>query len=110
MDALLGVAICNLVLRLLETPTTANKMITLTVNEIYDLARFAGFPLDENVKPDEDEGESTITIGDCPDKGLSDEGDQVCRKYRHAAWSEEYPEEGMVGLGDEIPLENAKQS
>ena len=83
-------------------------MITLTVNEIYELARFAGFPLDENAKPDEDEGEATISIGDCPDKGLFDEGHQVCRKYTHVAWLDEYPEEGMVGLGAEISEANSQ--
>ena len=77
-------------------------MITLTLSEIHDLAIFAGFPLDEDSKPDADEGETTISIGECPDKGLFDEGAQVCRKYKHMAWLEEYPEEGCFGLGEEI--------
>ena len=84
-------------------------MITLTVNEIYDLARFAGLPLDESQKPDEDEGETTYSVGRCPEKGLLDD-DGSMKRYRLIAWLEEYPEEGYLGLGDEISGLNDQSS
>jgi hypothetical protein len=77
-------------------------MITLNVNEILDLAIFAGIPIVESYKPTEDEGEETITIGECPEKGLFDEEAQFNRQYRFMAWLEEYPEEGSYGLGPEL--------
>ena len=77
-------------------------MITLTVNEIYELACFAGLPLDETDRPAEHEGETTISIGECPEVGLFDEAAGHNRRYRLAGWFEEYPEDGLYGLGPEI--------
>lgn len=76
--------------------------LVLSVEEIIDLARFAGIELDESKLPDEEERETPICIGTCPVSGLCDEGDGVVRHYRMVAWYEEYPEEGSFGLGREI--------
>ncbi len=77
-------------------------MITLTVQEIYDLAAFAGIGLDESRKPDDDSWETPICIGSCPGLGVRDEDDEIGKRYRFIAWLEEYPEEGVMGLGPEI--------
>ena len=77
-------------------------MITLTINQIYDLARFAGFPLNEDNRIDLDEGETLISIGECPEKGIFCEDKGYNMKYSHVAWLDEYPEEGMFGLGGEF--------
>ena len=77
--------------------------LTLTANEIADLARFAGLVLDEKrcVGPAE-EGETEITVGPCPEDGLYEEKDGPRKHYRLIAWFDEYPEEGSEGLGPEI--------
>ena len=80
-------------------------MITLTINEIYDLAFVAGLPLDQLTRPKGDDGEMTISVGPCPEMGLHCETSGKTRKYRMIAWFEEYPEEGSMGLGPEL---NAK--
>ena len=74
-------------------------MMTLTINEIYDLAFVAGLSIAE--RPED--GEMTITIGTCPEAGLHCETSGKTRKYRMIAWFEEYPEEGSMGLGPEMP-------
>jgi hypothetical protein len=79
------------------------KNLTLTVNEIADLARFAGIALDETRLPDADEGETEISVGPCPKGGLYEEEDGPRTHYRLIAWLEEYPEEGSMGLGPEMP-------
>ncbi len=76
-------------------------MITLTVQEICDLARFAGISLDESRMPDEDSMETPICIGGCPEQGVREEGEEIGKHYRFIAWLEEYPEEGVMGLGPE---------
>lgn len=79
--------------------------MTLTANEIADLARFAGFRLDEANPPDEDEGQTTYAIEECPKGGLiGDEGERL--QYRMIAYLDEYPEEGSYGLGPRLPLDS----
>lgn len=78
------------------------KRLTLTVNEIADLARFAGLVLDETRLPDRDEGDVEIAIDQCPESGLFDEECDTPKHYRFIAWLDEYPEEGSWGLGEEI--------
>ena len=75
----------------------------LTLQEIYDLARFAGLPLTEADEPSDDEAEHTFQIGECPPNGLFDETTGKFVKYNKIAWLEEYPEEGNVGLGPQLP-------
>jgi hypothetical protein len=75
--------------------------MTLTVNEIQDLAMFAGIALDQSRRADYEDGGASITIGPCPPKGVHDEDASKTRHYRAIAWFEEYPEEGCHGLGPE---------
>jgi hypothetical protein len=79
------------------------KTLTLTVDEIADLARFAGLVLDETrcTGPAE-EGEIEISVGPCPEGGLYEEAGGERKHYRVIAWFDEYPEEGSEGLGPEI--------
>ena len=78
-------------------------MITLTVKEIHDLAIFAGImPMNPAEPLDEEEGEITICVGECPEKGLLDESDGVVRKYHFIAWFDDLPDEGAFGLGNEL--------
>jgi hypothetical protein len=76
-------------------------MITLTVAEILDLARFAGIPIADGYKLDEDEGEAEIAIVDCPTEGiLNDEGQREHTKY--VAYFTDCPDDGSSSLG--VPL------
>lgn len=81
-------------------------MLTMTVAEIRDLARFAGLMIDDTTVPTDDDLETEITVTACPAEGVKNEGepsdpDSVSR-YKHVAYFTEYPEEGCMGLGDEI--------
>lgn len=76
----------------------------LTVKEIVDLAQFAGLSVvveSINVEPD-----TPITISECPQEGIFI-NDIERKRYKHIAYSTEYPDEGVYGLGDE--LEEGKQ-
>lgn len=75
------------------------KGIDLSIQEIKNLAQFAGFVIDESAL-DEEDLDTEITIVPCPPDGLDDDG--VRRKYRMIAFYSEYPEEGSYGLGAEI--------
>lgn len=86
------------------------KKLTLTVNEIADLARFAGLVLDEKrCVGSADEGETEIAVGACPDGGLYENDGDKGKHYRLIAWFDEYPEEGSVGLGAEITPQSNPQ-
>lgn len=75
--------------------------MTLTVQEIIDLARFAGIALDESRLPDADDMETPIAVEKCPPEGLiDDDGSRL--HYRMCASLDEYPEEGRMGLGPQI--------
>ena len=74
-----------------------NKMI-LTGKEIKDLAEFVGLIVDKPMDPDILETE--VCIQKCPAEGVHD--DDKPRHYRLIASLYEYPEEGCVGLGDEL--------
>lgn len=81
-------------------------MLILSVAEIRDLARFAGLMIDDTTKPTDDELETQITVAPCPAEGIRNEGEpsdpDSVSHYKHLAYCTEYPEEGCVGLGDEI--------
>ena len=83
-------------------------MLTLTVAEIKDLAEFAGFVLDPDRMPDEqDEWETEIVVMDCPKEGVRDD-DNKPTHYAHIAYFADYPEEGSSPLGAELAPPNAK--
>ena len=70
--------------------------MTLTIDQIKDLAEFAGPVVIGDVTDDDKETE--ITINACPKKGIQD-GDGSIIHCRHIAYMEEYPEEGVAPLG-----------
>lgn len=82
-------------------------MLTLTVAEIRDLARFAGLMIDDTTTPADDELDAEFTIVACPPEGVRNEGEESgpdsVSHYRYGAYSTEYPEEGCIGLGPELP-------
>ena len=75
----------------------------LTIAEIKTLAQFCGLVLTDETLSDRDEDESEIEVTDCPDGGLINTDAATVRRYAHVAYFYEYPEEGSVGLGDELP-------
>lgn len=81
-------------------------MLTMTVAEIRDLARFAGLMIDDTTKPDDDDLETEITVKKCPSDGVRNEGEpsdpDSVSHYRFIAYFDEYPEEGCTGLGAEL--------
>jgi len=80
----------------------------LTVIEIKTLAQFCGLVLTEECRTDHMEDESEIEVVDCPDGGIIDTDTAMVLRYDHVARFHEYPEEGVCGLGPEIPHTPAK--
>jgi len=82
-------------------------MLTLTVAEIRDLARFAGLMIDDATTPTDDELDAEFTIAAYPPEGARNEGEETdpdsVSHYRYVVYSTEYPEEGCIGIGLELP-------
>lgn len=72
--------------------------MTLTIDQIKDLAQFAGL----HITGEAEDKESEITIIECPKEGIKDDDGSTIVHYRHVAYLEEYPEEGVCPLGDEL--------
>lgn len=69
----------------------------LTAAEIRDLAMLAGFvidTLDVDMAMD-------FTVEDCPKCGIKYDNGEVLH-YEHVAYDSEYPEEGVLPLGDPV--------
>lgn len=77
-------------------------MITLTINEILDLAEFAGLSIKKESMPDKDDLNSEISIINCPKDGVLDEDTGRKDYYKYVAYFSEYPEEGCMPLGESI--------
>lgn len=71
----------------------------LTIEQIRDLASFAGLKVDPEV--DDDERETEIVICGCPPQGIEGENG-VVEHYKHVAYLQEYPDEGVFPLGPEL--------
>ena len=71
--------------------------VILTVKQIFDLAEFAGIPVDRN-NYDKDSLDTPIAIMECPE-GMKWEEEPYAH-YEYAAYYDEYPDEGMMPLGD----------
>ena len=80
-------------------------MISLSLAEIIDLARFTGLDIDDSGIDRDDLELTEITIAECPLDGLRGDSDEV-KRYRHIAYYSEYPDEGATGLGPELIAEN----
>lgn len=89
------------------TPAVASKdglgepHLTLTIDEIRDLAQFCGMVVQEPTASEQmDERETEITITGWPKNGIWDD-DQKCQMppHKHVAYYTEYPEEGSLPLG-----------
>lgn len=75
--------------------------LTLTMEEIRDLAQFCGMVVqDPTASEKEEERETEITIAAWPKKGVWGD-DQKCQvpHHKHIAYFDEYPEEGVLPLG-----------
>lgn len=70
-------------------------MITMTMQEIKDLAEFAGLTVSWN---DEVDADAEISIEACPASGMIDD-DGRAYYSRFVAYDAEYPEEGGISLG-----------
>ena len=75
--------------------------LTLTLEEIRDLAQFCGMVVQEPTESEKaDERETEITIAAWPKKGVWDD-EQKCQvpPHKHIAYFDEYHEEGVLPLG-----------
>lgn len=81
----------------------AQKFV-LTVEEIKQLAEFAGLKV-EHFMPS-DELETEIAITNCPTRGIKDPDNDSIMLYKHIAYFEEYPEEGVYPLGKPTPIKS----
>lgn len=70
--------------------------LTLTVQEIIDLAEFAGCIV-TGPPPDTD---TEITVALCPEEGVLDEDAGTREHCRFVAYLAEYPDEGCYPLGE----------
>jgi len=70
--------------------------MTLTIEEIKDLAEFAGLRVNDD-DVDSDNRDTEITVTKCPKQGVMDETKVI--HCRHMAYFDEYPEEGVMPLG-----------
>lgn len=70
--------------------------VTLNVKQIFDLAEFAGIPVDRS-NYDKDSLDTPIVIAECPEISWEDEPEA---RYEYMAYFEEYPNEGQMPLGD----------
>ena len=75
------------------------KMV-LTAAEIRDLAELCWYSIENTEGPSDPETE--YVIEDCPVQGILDDDQKRVLRYRHLAYLEEYPDEGVVGLGPEL--------
>jgi len=80
------------------------KQITLTIEEIRDLAKFCGMVITEpTANEKEDERETEITIETWPEKGVLDDClETLVPTRKYIAYFDEYPEEGCCPLGSPI--------
>lgn len=89
-----------------------NPIITLTMREIIDLVQFTGLAKIDCEGIGEDELETLFTVAPCPAEGVRNDGEpsdpNTLSHYKHIAFCTDYPEEGCVGLGDELATKPAK--
>lgn len=74
--------------------------ITLTVEQIKNLAEFAGLRVKDKLT--EEDKETEITITTCPKQGILDDDESIIH-CKHIAYLEEYPEEGVCPLDPTTP-------
>lgn len=79
--------------------------ITITLQQIIDLAEFAGVSISAD---DYDGGQLEVeyTVADCPPEGIKNDGEpsdpDSVSHYELIAYVTDYPDEGCIGLGPEI--------
>lgn len=82
----------------------ALSSLTLSGEQIKALALLAGFGVTVD---DESMLEPEYVVSECPPQGVYNEGEptdpNAFSYYSLVAWSLEYPEDGCVGLGPELP-------
>jgi len=71
--------------------------MTLTTEEIFDLAKFAGLQVGKLGV----EMETELTVVECPAEGVLQDDKSVLHTV-HIAYYSEYPDEGVQPLGKEI--------
>ena len=86
-----------------ETTELISGKFTLSAAEVTDLAEFVGLQV---TCPEDIEPSTEVDVYLCPPEGVRNEGEPgdpcTVSHYRFIAVMPEYPEEGCVGLGDEI--------
>lgn len=84
------------------------QALTLTVEEIKDLAQAVGLKISDDSLGDDDI-DVEYTIIECPTSGLDNE-DGTFLHYKLIAFLTEYPEEGSFGLGKKHPTLNQPEN
>lgn len=80
--------------------------MNLTAAEIRDLAVFAGF----HVETGDIDLDQEFVVMDCPSAGVKDEECDTPHHYAHIAYDPEYPEEGVMPLGEELPQQTTRKT
>lgn len=80
-----------------EATLLGEPHLTLTIEEIKDLAGFCGLRVMEGDIDDENKL-TEIVVTMCPKKGIQETDGSIVH-YKHMAYYEEYPEEGVCPLG-----------
>lgn len=80
-------------------------MITLTMQQIKELAEFTGMVVDASGF-DEEYMEGEYVIAECPESGIKNDGEpsdpETFSHYEFVVYCQECPEEGCIGLGPEL--------
>lgn len=76
-------------------------MTTLTINEIKELAGFAGLQVDSHGLTEEDM-EAQLTIEPCPKDGVAGDNGEKIKYTGSIAYFTEIPEEGCMPLGEPV--------
>lgn len=80
-----------------EATLLGEPHLTLTIEEIKDLAEMAGLSVNKDDLDDENKL-TEIVVTACPKKGIQETDGSIVH-YKHMAYYEEYPEEGVCPLG-----------
>ncbi|ABC29631.1 hypothetical protein HCH_02854 [Hahella chejuensis KCTC 2396] len=76
------------------------QQLNLTIQQVGELAEYSGYNINYS-DIGEDEREHFVCIADGPRGGVLDD-DGKATHYAHIMWFEEIPEEGCIGLGEQL--------
>ncbi|AZZ92786.1 hypothetical protein EUZ85_19480 [Hahella sp. KA22] len=87
--------------RALSAFEQGQQQLNLTIQQVGELAQHSGYNVNYS-DIDKNEREQLVCVADGPRGGLNDDDGKPIH-FSHIMWFEEIPEEGCIGLGEELP-------